>query len=80
MPRGQWPVYTSDAYSWAMVVRVKGLIVISVMLLVVEAAGPLKDGRCEGPRERALDGLERSRVGEGTKPSIVCWTGFIQRC
>jgi hypothetical protein len=56
-----------DAYSWAIAVRVRGLIGASDEFVALL----LRDGRCEGARARALDGLERSIVGVGTNPSIV---------
>ena len=54
-----------DAYSRDIVVRVS-------VLSVVSGAGGGRlvppEGTRDGPRERALDGLVRSMVGEGTRP------------
>jgi hypothetical protein len=60
MPNGQWPACRREAYSSEMAVRAMVLGGISFGATVVE-------GMRDGTRERALDGLERSIVGEVTK-------------
>lgn len=74
IPSGQCPAWRREAYSREMAVRVRVLREASC----TKGRLVLRDGLRDGPRERAFDGLERSIVGEGTRPLNMIF--LVQSC
>ena len=73
IPSGQCPACRKEAYSSATAARATVLKAAGTFAFTsLEVALVEVEGMREGTRERALAGLERSIVGEGTKlPSMV---------
>ena len=75
IPRGQWPLYLKEAYSSDTAVRVRAVEAGSSIM--DDDIGPALAGELlpvgvdlEYALERFLFGVDKSIVGEDTKPSI----------